>query len=452
MQKRDSRRALRRGVVVCLILTVAALVLGCSKPPPPGSGASPASPVGAPGGPGAAAQGGERVATGETAAAGAQIGVTRTAPRKVPGLPIGDGYTVGAAKVIGNLAVFPVYASVQENFGDFTTLDAALERGTADVRELGPAAGSAAPRQDDEPVQQRIDEPVQQRIDEPIQQQVRGGDGAQVNTLVIENKGELPILVLAGTIVKGGKQDRQIGQDFVVAAKQTVPVDAFCVEHGRWTGVRDGSATGGKFSTMKVLATAKVREAGQYKRDQSEVWSKVGEVNRAHKQQTASDTLVASVENGEVAKRREALAREATSYLGAVESAEDVVGLAYAVDGRVRGVRLFMNRKLFSMFQDTLAGTAAQDALTAEEEARAAGKPVPPGAAAPEAVERFITGVQAAKAEEQSTRAGNVNSYQFSDEGYGSAVHAASPAADAPSAKGAPPAKPKAITKDFLAK
>lgn len=425
-----------------LLPLLLSLLPACSRPPQPSPGSAP----GAAAGPGAAAAPG----AGPGAGAGVAPGfVGRSAPRKVPGLPIGDGYTVGNPKIFANLAVFPVYASVQEHIGDFTTLDAALERGTAEVRELGAAPAPDSPPQ--APSAPQNQDQIQQQQIQQQQIQMRG-DGAQVNTLVIENKGDLQILVLAGTIVKGGKQDRQIGQDFLVGAKQTVPVDAFCVEHGRWTGVREGAATGGKFTTMKVLANSKVREAGQYKRDQSEVWSKVGETNRAHKKQTASDTLIASVEDGEIAKQRETLARDAMTWLGQVESAEDVVGLAYAVDGQVRGVRFFMNRKLFLMFQDTLAGTAAQDAITAQEEARAAGKSIASGQAEPAAVERFIAGVQAAKAEAQATRAGNVNEYQFADEGYGSAVMAPAPAATAGTPGAAPPAKPKAITKDFLAK
>src|SRR5439155_384601 len=79
---------------------------------------------------------------------------------------------------------------------------------------------------------------------------------ARVNPLVIENPGKLPLLVLAGTVVRGGKQDRQIGADFVIEAGKTVPVDAFCVEHGRWDATRDGVATGGRFKSEKVLAQA----------------------------------------------------------------------------------------------------------------------------------------------------------------------------------------------------
>ena len=75
----------------------------------------------------------------------------------------------------------------------------------------------------------------------------RHGDSATVNQLVIASTADLPILVTAGTILKGGKQDRQLGQDLLVAAGATVPVDAFCVERGRWNGVREGQSTDGVF-------------------------------------------------------------------------------------------------------------------------------------------------------------------------------------------------------------
>jgi hypothetical protein len=309
---------------------------------------------------------------------------------------------------------------VLDDLGDFTTLDAALERGTARVYELGAAPEGPGGAQ-----------------------QPPRGDRAQVNTLVIENKGDVAILVLAGTVVKGGKQDRQIGQDFVVGARETTPVDAFCVEHGRWNAVRDGQATGGQFKAMKVLANGDVRAAGQYERNQSEVWSSVGKVNKANKKQNASDTLTASLDDKDAAEGREAAARKAADFLASVPVSDHVVGLAYAVGGEVQGVRWFFNHKLFGQHRDTLLNTAVVDAATARAEARDAGKPKAPGACAPEAVAAFVTRVDAGRREDRATEGQNVNSYQFSDEGY---------AAEAAMKSSSPAAKPKAVTKDFLKK
>ncbi len=342
-----------------------------------------------------------------------------------PGTPIAAGYTVGEPGVFENLAVFPIYASVQEDLGEFTTLEAALEAGTAEVRELD--------RIDDGPEGL----PQQQGA---AQVQARGGDGARVNTLVIENRGNLPLLVLAGTVVKGGKQDRQIGGDFVVAAGKTVPVDAFCVEHGRWNATREGVATGGKFTTSKVLAQAEVRAAGQYKKNQSEVWDEVSKVNKAHGKETPSDTLMATVDDREVAAARAALAADVRRFLDRAEPQSHVVGLAYAVDGEVRAVRWFLNHRLFALYEETLVNTAALEATTARTARN--GAPAPSAAVEAAAVTRFVDEIQNAKVEVRAAAPAADNSYEFqeSEAGYGS---------KAVLKKGG---APKSVTSDFVKK
>src|SRR5690606_8900190 len=136
------------------------------------------------------------------------------------------------------------------------------------------------------------------------------------DTVVIENRGRLPILVLAGTIVKGGKQDRQIGEDFVVAPGKTVDVAAFCVEQGRWNDNREGRSTGGTFVAQKSLALGNVRAAGQYDKNQGQVWSEVSRVNAANKKGAPSGTLLATLDDAEIARRREAIATRVAGAVG----------------------------------------------------------------------------------------------------------------------------------------
>ncbi len=346
----------------------------------------------------------------------------------VPGVLLGDGIKVGAPLVINNLAVFPVYATVMEDLGDFTSLEAALERGAAEVRELGAGNG-------------------QQR-----------GDGAEVNTLVIENKGDIAILVLAGTVVKGGKQDRQIGQDFIIGAKQTTPVDAFCVEHGRWTGTREGQKTDGKFKAARVLANDEVRAAGQYNKNQSEVWSNVSKVNKAMKKESASDTLTASLDDKDVNAEREAMVKRIDDHFRKVAAAGNVVGLAYAVDGKIKGARWFFHHKVFQIHKETLMATAAGQAITSLFAAKAEGKKAPDGKAAPEDVVAMLKAMdqKVERKEQRDTPAENVNQYQFSNDGYASemllkvAPAATAPKPGSPPSKG-PPAK-KTVTKDYMVK
>jgi hypothetical protein len=402
------------------------LVLGASAC---GRGAAPATPVEAPPPP---------VALAPSASPGVAVDVAHA----VPGLALDPNHTVGAPRVVENLAVFPVYARTQEDIGDFMPLDQALAKGSAVVRELDaepPPPSDLAAR--DAPVPEQAQ--MQQANAAPIQRVGHRGAGAQVNKLVIENKGELPILVLAGTVVKGGKQDRQIGQDFVVGARSTVPVDAFCVEHGRWTDRREGAATGGKFVTAPVLANDEVRAAGQYERNQSEVWAKVGKVNAATKKAAPSGTLMATLDDSEIKASRARLAGAARAGLDGAEQPGDVVGVAYAVDGDVRAVRFFLNAKMFRQYEDTLLQTAAVDAVTAQANAKGSGKPVADGAAKPEAVVDFVSKVATSdKHDERDTPAENVNEYRESEGGWSSKATM--------KPKGGKPAK--AVTTDYLKK
>jgi hypothetical protein len=271
-------------------------------------------------------------------------------------------------------------------------------------------------------------------------------DGPRVNELVIENKGSTPIYVLAGTVVKGGNQDRQIGQDFIVEPKKTASVDAFCVEHGRWTAEREGRSTGGKFGTMPQLVTSKIRSAAQYKKDQGEVWSNVDATNSAHGKNAPSHTLMATLDDPEVARQREALAAHVTAHFQSIDPNDGVVGLAYAVDGKVRAVRWFASHKVFELVRPSLANTAAVDALTAKASPSAQG---PAPSPQPSDVVAFVREVQDKQvAEERDTRAGNKNEYKESANAYGSRTMLKS----GPLAASAAPGKPVPISSDFLAK
>jgi hypothetical protein len=329
------------------------------------------------------------------------------APGDRPGASSGDP-AIGQPRTFDNLTVFAVTSHLQTDIGPLTTLDDALAKGAASVHEMG--------------------------ADRSVH-----GEGAQVNALVIENKAATPIYVLAGTIVKGGKQDRQIGDDFIVGAHQTVPVDAYCVEHGRWANNRDGVATGGQFGTVGLLTDSTVRTAAQYQRNQSEVWSKVAKVNAANKKEAASGTLMASVDAGDIATRRAALARKVNEFLAA-QPKDDLVGLAYAVEGKVRSVRWFANRTVFQMFRSTLVQTAAMEALTAQSQAVPGAKAAPPPA--PTAVSQFVHEIQSGAVKEQrSTRALNDNEFRESVSGYG-----ATTVLKAPAGAAGPAAKPKPVS------
>jgi hypothetical protein len=290
-----------------------------------------------------------------------------------------QGIAVGQGASVASLTVFPLFGSSEVELGEITSLEDALSRKQAVVREVA---------------------------------------GGEVNKLQIRNRGKTPVYVLAGTLVKGGNQDRQIGQDFVIEPGQSVAVDAFCVEQGRWSGTREGRGTGGAFVAAQAIATADVRRAAQYAQDQGEVWNKVGKVNEAHKKSSPSGTLMATLDAGDVAARKRELVRQIEQALPQTQAGKPLVGLAYALRGSMRSVRWFANAKVFGLFRTRLVEAAALDELTARVDAQAGPAAAP---AKLSDVDAFVSDVEAQQAAMQrDTPAANVNEYKESKRGFGS--------------------------------
>src|SRR6202140_5276324 len=151
-----------------------------------------------------------------------------------------SGYSLLSPIRSGNLTVFPVVASKSFDTVEFLTLDEGLRSGDVVVTEAGQARGLIRHR------------PRDPAIMHPVRD-------AEVNRLVLVNNSKRPLLLLAGEIVTGGKQDRVIGKDRIVPAESD-PVDlsVFCVEPGRWvasagkTEFGVGGAVGGIFAAPGV--------------------------------------------------------------------------------------------------------------------------------------------------------------------------------------------------------
>jgi hypothetical protein len=161
-----------------------------------------------------------------------------------------SGWRIGEPISYETLTVFPVLSSQDAYTAEFETLDAALASGEAIVAEQG--------------------EYMRRSRDGIAQSVPMVSSGAQVNQLVLVNRGKKPLLLLAGEVVSGGKQDRIIGKDRIIPiGAQPLPLDVFCVEHSRWTG------SGNTFAAAKTMVHPTVREQAAVDQDQNKVWAAV---------------------------------------------------------------------------------------------------------------------------------------------------------------------------------
>lgn len=157
-----------------------------------------------------------------------------------------------------------------------------------------------------------------------------------VNQLTLTNKSDRPMFLLAGEVIIGGKQDRIIGQNTIIAAKQTHVVPVFCVEHGRW---QEGD-TGRVFASSGALAHGRLRAQASFK-GQSEVWAEVANKNRLLKTQNSTDTYrtIAAKQTaalGGQEKRVDA----AVAQVGPADRAR-MIGYVVALNGKIATVDMF---------------------------------------------------------------------------------------------------------------
>lgn len=188
---------------------------------------------------------------GSTEAGDSAGGGGRSGKAPAPGKPEGDWRLLDPV-TYDNITIFPVVSSITQDTSEFLTLDEGLSSGQVIVSEQG-ATGLARTR-DGRPI--------------PVPPQY--GSGASVNQLVLINRSKRPLLLLAGELVSGGKQDRIIGKDRIVpVGAEPLPLDVFCVEHGRWTGAS------AQFDAAKTIVHPSVREQAAVAQNQNEVWDAV---------------------------------------------------------------------------------------------------------------------------------------------------------------------------------
>jgi hypothetical protein len=216
-------------------------------------------------------------------------------------------------------------------------------------------------------------------------------DGAQVNRLVLVNNSKHPLLLLAGEIVTGGKQDRVIGKDRIVPAESD-PVDlsVFCVEPGRWVATSQhfgaseamyGSASGGPRSNapvpMAMMAQPSVRAKAMGDKNQGEVWAEVRKqreeiagdmaANAPMADQISRTTSYAKVmETEEVKQRVDAVAKPIEqNYQSLIRQLRDrhAVGVVVAVNGRIIWADVFASTDLLEKYWPKLVRSYASEAV-----------------------------------------------------------------------------------------
>jgi len=266
-----------------------------------------------------------------------------------------------------NISIFPVVGGSQDT-SSFLTLEEGLATGEVIVTERG-AAGMLRNRGQVRPI-------ATPQYD----------TSASVNQLVLINRSKRPLLLLAGELVSGGKQDRIIGKDRIVpVGAEPLALDVFCVEHGRWTG------SSAQFKSSKTIVHPSVREQAAVDQKQTEVWAAVAGGSTAARLSPSpsapaprlSPGVLADVISSEAATQSYEKIYESRTVGMSVDSLVDelqkrfaratsgvngernmlVVGVVVAYGGEVAWSDIFASSDLFHQYWSKLLRSYAVEAL-----------------------------------------------------------------------------------------
>jgi hypothetical protein len=224
----------------------------------------------------------------------------------------------------------------------------------------------------------------------------------EVNELTVANKdAKRTVFIMAGDIVKGGQQDRTLGTDLPLAAKSPeTPVQAFCVEHGRWSARKGEKVT--EFSSSKnAIVSKEGKLAVRSKKDQGAVWESVskaqgklsGNLSTTVNAPASPSSLQLALENDKV---KTTTKEYADALRGAVEKNPRAVGFVSVINGEINSGEIFAGHDLFRRVWPKLLDASATEAIAEKDQ------PAAKTAATVESVRDFLAKSEEAQAQAET--------------------------------------------------
>lgn len=233
-----------------------------------------------------------------------------------------------------SLTIYPVVTNLAADTSGFITLDEGVASGQVRIVERGQLDGAIHRRRDDRRW--------------PVEPQ-QSSSGASVNELVLVNESAKPLLLLAGEVISGGKQNRIIGADVIVPPKgEPMPLTVFCVEHGRWTETRNG------FGSAGAIAHPEIRKEAQANKSQQGVWNSVARsaagAAAASPTQDYAHVLASPKVKAQVDEAARAMQSDYERELREQLKGGSAVGVVVAINGEIVWSDIFPTADLFRRY------------------------------------------------------------------------------------------------------
>jgi hypothetical protein len=185
--------------------------------------------------------------------------------------------------------------------------------------------------------------------------------------LRIDNRGNVPLFIQAGDIVKGGNQDRTLPSDMLIPANSVgTPIAALCVEQGR--SRPRGNEVSTSFSMSTEQLPTRALKLAAHRNAQGDVWNNVKNLQTnltrnvgasVHAEQSQT-SLQLTLEHPRV---QQAIQDHLVKLAPITQDKNDVIGYAVAVNGKIQSVDVYASNAMFQKLWLKLIRASAVEAL-----------------------------------------------------------------------------------------
>jgi hypothetical protein len=238
-----------------------------------------------------------------------------------------DNVLIGSPAKHANLMIYPLYLEHCDGEAEYLSLELALASESAAVREVPSPSGDT---------------------------------GGMVNAVEVTNNADLPLYLLSGQVILGGKQDRAIARDTIVPPGEKAKVEVCCVEQGRWRPHAAGRMHFCMVAESTVQSDIKKTLLKAGGGGQRRVWNDISRTAVLNGAKTATGTY-----NRVIEKNGDRLDEILKTFRERFEEDGRICGFVACVNGEVETCDLFASPGLLAAFREKLLRGYALDSINA---------------------------------------------------------------------------------------
>ena len=172
---------------------------------------------------------------------------------------------------------------------------------------------------------------------------VKECEHSTVNTIIVENKSVVPLLLVDGEEIVGGDQNRIMDATILIAPQSEMKVPVNCTEHGRW-GFKS------EFKQSEHIANYSTRLAKHHAfrsngSVQQAVWDSIDELETSRSFSSPTQAMSESYENAKA---------DLDEFLDAFSVVEGQSGIVVLIDGEVKGFEVFLNSEIYREYHEKI--------------------------------------------------------------------------------------------------